>query len=174
MRPNVRWLVVPALLIGGAASFIAVWRRDRRIGAGLVNRLINPRLVRAGLVGGRTSELGTIEHIGRLTGTRRLTPVHPEPTADGFRILVPLGEASEWAHNVLAAGGCRMQLHDTIHELAEPRLVDAASVADLPRIERRIFGSLGFEYLMLRTAASTPGTLDPIAEPAATELGAAA
>jgi hypothetical protein len=172
MRSIGRSLVASALLVAAAASFVAL-RRDRRIGAGLVNRVINPKLVRAGLVGGRASELGTIEHVGRLSGIRRLTPVHPEPTADGFRILVPLGEASEWAHNVIAAGGCRLQLHDVVHELTGPQLIPARAVPGRAA-ERRIFDVLGFEYLMLRTARSMPGKLDPAVDPSASVLGTAA
>jgi hypothetical protein len=174
MRSIVRWMVVPVLLVGGFATFFALWWRDRRFGAAFVNGVINPRLLRAGVVGRSMGELGTIEHVGRLTGTRHLTPVHPEPTRDGFRILVPLGEASEWAHNVVAAGRCRLQLHDVVHELTEPRLVAAEQVGDLPTIVRRIFRALGFEYLVVRTTASEPGTLEPVIATAAATLGAAA
>ena len=77
------------------------------------------------------SEIGTLEHFGRKTGTRHLTPVHPVATADGFRIVVPLAEASQWAMNVLAAGHCRLQLHDTIFDLDEPVLVEPVDVREL-------------------------------------------
>lgn len=174
MRSMSRWLVAVTLVVGGAASFIAVWERNRRIGTALVNRVINPRLERTGAVGGRRSELGTIEHLGRVTGTRRLTPVHPEPIPGGFRILVPLGEASEWAHNVMAAGGCRLQLHEAVYELGDPQLVEPRRIVGIPGAARLLFSQLGFRYLLLETKASGPGSLADPTDAAATGLIAAA
>ena len=91
---------------------------------------------------------------------KRLTPVHPEATQKGFRIVVPLGMQSEWARNVVAAGHCRMQLHDTVYELDEPRMVKPTDLPGLPAFLRRLEVYLGFQYMTLRTFASTPGSLD--------------
>ena len=104
-------------VVGGA---IVMWRRNRRIGSTFVNSVVNPRLLQHGFAGGRTSEIGTIEHFGRISGIRRLTPVHPEATTEGFRMVVPLGWQSHWARNVLTAGHCRLQLHDIVYDLDEP------------------------------------------------------
>jgi deazaflavin-dependent oxidoreductase (nitroreductase family) len=141
----------------GAAVFL--WRRDPRIGSAFVNSVVNPWLLRRGLAGGSHSEIGPLEHIGRKSGNRRLTPVHPEPTPEGYRVMVPLGAQSEWARNVVAAGGCRLQLHGQIYELAEPRLIPASEVTDLPRIVRAVMAALRFQYLSLRTVSVKPGTL---------------
>ena len=148
-----------AAIVGGA---IVVWRRDPRLGSGFVNSVVNPRLLGNGLVGGATSELGTLEHIGRTSGVRRLTPIHPEPTPEGFRIMVPLGPHSQWAQNVLAAGHCRLQWRDVVYELDEPAMVPASEVGDLPSAVRAGMAHLGFEYLTLRTFRSAPGTLEPV------------
>ena len=80
-----------------------------------------PRLLQRGLAGGAKSEIGTLEHFGRMSGVRRLTPVHPEPTPAGFRVMVPLGSHSQWARNVLAAGHCRLQLHDVVYNSTSRR-----------------------------------------------------
>ena len=91
MRRSAVLAAIPAaigVVLVGAAM---VWRRHRRTGTGFVNAVVNPALVRRGLAGSGGSEIGTLEHIGRRSGVRRLTPVHPEPTANGFRIVVPLG-----------------------------------------------------------------------------------
>ena len=153
-------LVTGFVIVGAPAVAGAIaWRRNPRLGSGLVNAVVNPRLLKSGLVGGGSSELGLIEHIGRHSGVRRLTPIHPEVTDDGFRILVPLGPSSEWARNVLAAGHCRLQVHDTVHELDDPRLVEAGDVPGLPAAVRGAFGALGFEYLLLRRVAAAPGSL---------------
>ena len=162
MRRIVSFIAVGTALGGLAGGAVIVWRRNPRIGTRFVNSVVDPLLLRRGLAGGGTSELGTIEHLGRRSGIRRLTPVHPEPTPEGFRIVVPLGAHSEWALNVLAAGHCRLQLHDFVYELDEPTMVPAGEVGALPRVVRSVMAALGFEYLTLRTFRSSAGTLEPV------------
>ena len=142
------------------------WRWFPRAGVRWANETMNPWLLRQGVVGRGASELGTLEHVGRRSGRRYLTPVHPVVTTDGFRIIVPLAEKSEWAKNVLAAGHCRLQLHDTIHELDEPLMVHPADVRDLPRLVRALEGRLGFTYLRLHRLTQEPGAMvDEAVEP---------
>ena len=66
---------------------------------------------------------------------------------------------SEWARNVIAAGHCRIHLHDQVFELDEPVMADAGEATDLPWPPRRLMGVLGFKYLNLRTFAAHPATL---------------
>ena len=169
MRRLIRWLVALVALVATMGGAVAYWRRHPRIGTHLVNAVVNPLLLRRGLAGGERSEIGMLEHVGRVSGTRRLTPVHPERTPDGFRIVVPLGAHSEWARNVVHAGHCRLQLHDKVYELDEPALVPAGEASDLPTVVRTLMGALGFEYLTLRTFAEHPGSLEAaeVAQPAA-------
>jgi deazaflavin-dependent oxidoreductase (nitroreductase family) len=136
----------------GAARW---WRKNRRIGADFVNQIIDPWLIRRGLISGSRGELALIEHVGRKSGTVRRTPIHPVATADGFRIIVPIGERSEWARNVLAAGHCRLVLGDRVLELDEPVLETPAEVPGLPRLVRALFQWLGFRYLRLRSFGDT-------------------
>lgn len=155
-----RKIVLLIAALGAAlGAGLVVWRRDPRIGSGLVNTVVNPWLLERGLTGGKHSEIGPLEHIGRRSGTVRLTPVHPEPTTTGFRFVVPLGEQSQWARNVLAAGRCRLQLHDQIYELAEPRFVSPSELTDLPRFLRTVMAALGFRYLVLETVGTEPGKI---------------
>jgi len=156
------------VLVTGALSAVAAgvvaWRRNPRIGTRFTNEVLNPLLVDRGISGTGRSELGTLEHAGRRTGTRHLTPIHPVPTEDGFRIAVPLGPKSEWARNVLAAGHCRMQLHDTVHELDEPVLLAAGELPEIAAPAAWILDRLGFQYLLLRRFAERPGSLEQVAE----------
>ena len=147
-------------VVAGAA--VIVWRGNPRIGTAFVNTVVNPSLLRRGLAGGGVSEIGTLEHVGRVSGLRRLTPVHPEPTREGFRIVVPLGSHSEWARNVLAAGRCRVQLHEVVYELVEPTMIPASDADDLPSAVRGVMSAAGFQYMTLRTSRTDPGTLDPM------------
>jgi hypothetical protein len=125
-----------------------------------MNDTIDQFLVRRGISGSGRWEAGTLEHVGRRSQRRHLTPVHPEPAADGFRIIVPLGLRSEWAQNVTAAGHCRLQLHDRVYDLDEPALLLPREMAELPAMTRLVFGSLGFLYLRLHRVADRPGTLE--------------
>lgn len=75
--------------------------------------------------------------------------------------MVPLGLKSHWAQNVLAAGHCRMQLHDVVYELDEPRLLPASAMPELSTVARSLTGGLGFLYLRLQTFAQHPGHLEP-------------
>lgn len=167
-----RLIVTLVAAVGTTAGLLALWRRNPRFGAGFMNRVVDPFLVSRGIAGTGRSEVGTLEHVGRTSGTRRLTPVHPEITGDGFRIIVPLGLKSEWARNVLAAGHCRMQLHGIVYELDEPALLLPREMADLPAPARTLFGLLGFEYLRLRRFAEAPGTLEESVPAAAGEAPA--
>lgn len=168
MRRFISVATCGAALAGVAGGAVILWRRNPRVGTRAMNSVVDPWLLRRGLAGGAVSELGTLEHIGRRSGIRRLTPVHPEPTATGFRIVVPLGGRSEWARNVLAAGHCRLQLHELVHDLDEPRLVPASSATDLPRGVRALMSVLGFQYLELRTFGTRPDVLDPVETEATT------
>ena len=148
-------------LVGAAISW---WRAHPRAGATWVNRVANPRLVRTGAVEASRGEIALLEHVGRQTGIHRVTPVHPVPTADGFRIVVPLGMASEWARNVLAAGTCRLQVGEEIHELAEPTLVSASEVDGVPRVVGAVMDWFGFRYLLVKQVRVKPGRLEAAIE----------
>ena len=165
-----RMVLVVGSLVGIAAAAIGAgiwsWRRNPRMLTGLVNDRVNPFLIEHGVPGEPSSEIGVLEHVGRRSGTRRLTLVHPEPVPDGFRIVVPLADRSEWARNVLAAGHCRLELRGTIHELDEPVLLFPADVDGIPGPVRWATSALGFRYLRLHRFAEAPGTLSGGGAPA--------
>jgi hypothetical protein len=148
-----------------AVLAVAWWRRHPRVGAAYVNRVIDPWLVRQGLVDTSRGEIGLLEHVGRVSGTVRRSPVHPVRTATGFRIIVPLGVESQWAQNVLAAGHCRLEVDHVVHELDEPVLIDATAVEAVPRPMARLMGWLGFRYLLLHELDQRPGDLAEAPKP---------
>jgi F420H(2)-dependent quinone reductase len=147
--------------IGGAVGAAAWWRRHPRTGAEYVNRVIDPWLVRSGAIEASEGELALIEHVGRVSGIVRVTPVHPVATSDGYRIIVPLGAASQWALNVLAAGQCRLEVLGVVHDLDEPRLVSPIDVVGIPPVAGHLMDWLGFRYLELRRFAQHDGRLAP-------------
>jgi hypothetical protein len=157
----------------GLYGAVRWWRQNRRVGADLVNRIVDPWLQDRGLISGSRGEFALIEHVGRNSGIVRRTPVRPMPTENGFRIIVPLGEQSEWAQNVLAARHCRLLVGDQLLELDEPVLERPTDVADLPHPVRAVFEWLGFRYLRLRTLGETqPHAVVPAVAGLAIELEA--
>ena len=150
------------ILVGaaGLGGFVLWWRRHPRTGAAWVNRVVDPWLVRQGVLQGSNGELGLIEHVGRTSGIVRATPIHPVRTAEGFRIVAPLGLESQWARNVLAAGHCRLEVDGVVHELDQPRLVLPSVVEGLPGLATGVMDWLGFRYLVLRRFSERAGTLD--------------
>ena len=153
-------------LVAVVLAGVAWWRRHPRFGSGFVNRVVDPWLVRRGLVARSRGELGLLEHVGRRSGIVRASPVHPVPTEGGFRIVVPLGEQSHWARNVLAAGRCRLRIGEIVHDLREPKLLSPRDVDGVAPLVRRLETWLGFRYLVLRGTAEAE---EPAGEAAGTE-----
>jgi deazaflavin-dependent oxidoreductase (nitroreductase family) len=154
-----RRLLLLAFVLGTFAAVVRSRLLVSRPGAGLTNDLVNPFLMSRRLVGSGGSHLATLEHVGRRSGTRRLTPLHPILQPGGVRFAVPLGDRSEWARNVVAAGHCRIQLGDRIQELDEPRLLEPADVDGIDPVTSAITGWLGWRYLVLRRFDEHPGSL---------------
>lgn len=150
-----RKLVTVLLTVAALAGVASWWRNHRRVGTDFVNRRLNPWLVERGIVGLSRGELALIEHVGRKSRTVRQTPIHPMPIEGGYRIIVPVGESSEWVRNVLAAGGCRMLMGERTVTLDAPVLERPSEVPGLALPARVLFGWLGFRYLRLRTRGET-------------------
>jgi deazaflavin-dependent oxidoreductase (nitroreductase family) len=159
-----RLLWIPVALVAFLVATAAWWRRHPRFGSSWVNRVVDPWVVREGIVEKSEGEIGLIEHVGRKSGIVRVSPVHPVRTEDGFRIVVPLGLESEWAHNVLTAGRCRLQIGETVYELDEPMLISPMLVEEIPPLVQHMMVWLGFQYLQLHRFAEAPGTFSDVAE----------
>jgi deazaflavin-dependent oxidoreductase (nitroreductase family) len=155
-----RRLMFAAALGTTATGAVLWWRAHPRFGATTVNRVVNPWLVRQGVSDLSRGEIGLLEHVGRVSGTVRVTPVHPVDTAEGVRIVMPLGSASQWGRNVVTAGHCRLQRGETVLELDTPRVVDPTDVKGIPDLAARAMSWLGFRYLLLRRFDEHEGTLE--------------
>ena len=164
-----RLLVIPGLVVA-LFGLVLVWRRNRRMGTRIANTLVNPFILRSALTAGAHSEIATLEHVGRVSGIARRTPIRPVPTPDGFRIVVPLADDSQWSRNVLASGHCRMEWRGIVYELDEPRFVDPKNCAELAAPVRFVTSAVGFKYMRLHRFAEHPGSLEAVpGEPARAE-----
>ncbi|MFD4422053.1 nitroreductase family deazaflavin-dependent oxidoreductase [Agromyces sp. NPDC058484] len=95
-----------------------------------------------------------VHHRGRKSGNDYATPIAVIPTAatDVFLIGLPWGPKTNWARNVLAAGGATVTWKGRDHRATEPRLVhaDEAAAIAMPRL-KRIVGSGRFPaFLVLK------------------------
>jgi hypothetical protein len=164
------------LLVGAAGASIAglVVLRRRADAAGMdpgsyanrglrhvVTHRFNPAVERFGLVGGRRSPWAMIEHVGRVSGTVRRTPILPRVTDATVYVPLPYGDDVQWAQNVLAAGHCRLQAHERVYDLDEPRVISARGNPTLPRWLRELDARRGRNYLALRRVADVAGTFAP-------------
>ncbi len=74
-----------------------------------------------------------IHHRGRRSGTEYATPIAVVPTRsdDVFLIGLPWGPKTNWARNVIAAGGATLTWKGGEHPATEPRLIDGEEAAAL-------------------------------------------
>jgi deazaflavin-dependent oxidoreductase (nitroreductase family) len=109
------------------------------------------------LAGNRWFPLWAIlRHTGRKSGTVYETPLVARPTSDGFIIPLPFGDATQWAKNLLAAGGGSLRFAGREHLIEEPRLVDLDEAAPfLAAPIRFVSRRLGLRHwVLVRTVRS--------------------
>jgi hypothetical protein len=128
------------------------WLRAR------MNDRVNPWLLERGVAGSDKAEIGTLEHVGRTSGTVYFTPIHPTIHDEAVLIPAPMGVGSQWAMNILNAGHARMQLHERIYELDRPELITVAESGQLPAPVAGPFDRMGWRYVRLHVVASVPAT----------------
>ncbi|MBZ0293823.1 MAG: nitroreductase family deazaflavin-dependent oxidoreductase [Anaerolineae bacterium] len=73
------------------------------------------------------SPIALVIHTGRRSGKAYETPVIAQSVDDGFVIPLAYGTESDWYHNVLAAGGCRIRWHGQEYTIRNPQSIDAQS-----------------------------------------------
>jgi deazaflavin-dependent oxidoreductase (nitroreductase family) len=119
-----------------------------------IRRLAGPIAPIARLVAGRRwfPYYAILRHAGRTSGTAYATPVVALRTTDGFMIPLPFGDATQWAKNLVAAGGGGLRFAGREYRIAEPRIVDRiVAEAYLPAVLRVVAGRLGIRnYVLVR------------------------
>ena len=137
---------------------MTITTQTRRTGAGelmrVFTRVTDP--ITRPLAGHRFFKLwAVVHHVGRRSGARYATPVAIVTTPDGFVIPLPWGERTNWARNVLEAGGCHVQWGGTEYSLVDPQLITRSEADEffgrILRLGLSIFGMRVF--LRLRRAA---------------------
>lgn len=94
---------------------------------------------------------GVVVHRGRRSGREYRTPINIFRTSDGYVAALTYG-VTDWARNVMAAGGCELEARGWRVRLTDPRLVHTRPPDDLPPVVRQLVGMIGVtDFLYLRT-----------------------
>jgi deazaflavin-dependent oxidoreductase (nitroreductase family) len=128
--------------------------KEPSVGGGPSRRLVNATApVARALAGRRWVPLwALIRHRGRRSRTAYETPIAVVPTTDASIVMIglPWGVTTNWARNVMAAGGASLRWRGRDVELVHPRIVDGAEAerlakAPLRPVLRRFPGAIVFE-----------------------------
>ena len=86
-----------------------------------VTRAVNP--IGKAMAGHRWFKLyGLLVHTGRKSGQEYRIAIVVRPFEDGFVIPMPFGPATQWAKNVIAAGGATVIWNGRTYRVTDPRL----------------------------------------------------
>ena len=96
---------------------------------------------------------GVIVHRGRRSGRCYQTPVNVFSAGDGYVIALTYGPDTDWAKNVLAAGGCELRTRGQTIPLGAPRLFHDQSRPAIRPVERQVLRILHVADLLSLTPA---------------------
>ncbi|HYH11979.1 MAG TPA: nitroreductase family deazaflavin-dependent oxidoreductase [Thermomicrobiales bacterium] len=124
-----------------------------RVVARLNRYTINPLIRR---FAGSVPPFAILVHRGRRSGTEYRIPIMVFPDNDDFIIALTYGRTTDWARNVLHAGGCDLMWRRSHIGLVEPKIVKpGAAVSSLPRPVRAVLRLLGAsDFMRLHRASS--------------------
>jgi deazaflavin-dependent oxidoreductase (nitroreductase family) len=89
-----------------------------------------------------------LRHTGRRSGKSYATPLMAMRVFDGFLFALPYGTNVDWLRNVQVAGRASLQLRGQTYEVADPVIVDPATM----RTAVRWFGVK--DYLKLKRVST--------------------
>jgi deazaflavin-dependent oxidoreductase (nitroreductase family) len=72
-----------------------------------------------------------LRHTGRVSGATYEIPVVARPAPGGYLIPLPFGEGTQWARNLLAAGGGSVRVAGREHVVVDPEVVELETVGPL-------------------------------------------
>jgi deazaflavin-dependent oxidoreductase (nitroreductase family) len=108
-------------------------RRGNRSGA-------NPRVISIGRAGKRGSLFALIEHEGRKSGKKFITPVRLVMRDSTFLIPLAYGETCDWYRNLLAKGEMGLTWQGAAYRVGKPeKLAVAEGMRYFPLISRFLF-----------------------------------
>jgi len=89
----------------------------RRINRTFTNRVMGP-------IAAYARPMAVVHHVGRKSGRSYRTPVLAFPLDGGYLTPLPYGTDTDWALNLLAAGGGELEVLGKHERVANPRIID--------------------------------------------------
>jgi deazaflavin-dependent oxidoreductase (nitroreductase family) len=121
------------------------------------NRRVTNPLTRG--FAGHLPGFGIVVHRGRSTGREYRTPVNAFRRPDGGYVLaLTYGPDAQWVRNVLAQGGCVLEVRGRRVVLGNPRVVQDAARRPVPAPVRAVLSLIDVDFFL---------ELDPPAPPSA-------
>ena len=111
---------------------MAVARFNRRV----TNRVATPVLR-------RLPGFGVVHHVGRRSGRAYRTPVNIFEVDGDYVVALAYGRETDWVHNVVAAGGCELEVRGRRVRCTAPRLEHDPTAARIRLPERPVLRLLG-------------------------------
>jgi deazaflavin-dependent oxidoreductase (nitroreductase family) len=113
-------------------------------------RVINP-VTR--LFAGRVPGFAIVRYVGRRSGKAYRTPMNVFRHGDEYVFALTYGSDVQWVKNVLAAGGCELEVRGKVVRLTEPRLIEDPNRRLMPLPVRLFLGLIGVkDFLLMRPA----------------------
>ncbi|HZY27982.1 MAG TPA: nitroreductase family deazaflavin-dependent oxidoreductase [Jiangellaceae bacterium] len=105
----------------------------------------------------RLPGFGIVQHRGRRSGRPYRTPINVFRVSGGYVAALTYGTDTDWVKNVLAAGGCELEVRRRRVRLTDPRVVHDETRHDMPLGVRRLLAVLGVtDFLYLAVAPPLP------------------
>jgi deazaflavin-dependent oxidoreductase (nitroreductase family) len=116
-------------------------------------RFVNPVTRR---FAGRVPGFAIVHHVGRKTGHRYSTPMNVFRDGDAWVMALTYGAEVQWVRNVLAAGGCELEVRGQRVRLTDPELIHDPTRRLMPIPVRWFLGLLAVtDFLRLRQVNET-------------------
>lgn len=126
--------------------------------ANVNRRMLNPLMRPAA---GWLPWFGVVTHVGRISRRVYRTPVNLFPAPGGYVVAVSYGRASDWARNVLTAGGCSLQTRGRRVPISRATLVRDRHRRLVPAPARLVMRLFGVDEFIVLTPGDAPGQAPP-------------
>jgi deazaflavin-dependent oxidoreductase (nitroreductase family) len=105
------------------------------------NRIATNRVTKP--FAGRLPGFAVVHHTGRKSGRPYQTPVNIFARPGGYIAALTYGPDRDWVKNVMAAGGCELELRGKILQVGAPEIIHDPARGGMPPGVRQILGLLG-------------------------------
>jgi deazaflavin-dependent oxidoreductase (nitroreductase family) len=140
--PITAWFI--SLLVLVLAPILLI--RFRKRWAAAFNLVVTNRITSR--FAGRLPGFGILSHMGRKSGRVYRTPVNVFRVPEGFLVALTYVRNSEWAKNVLAAGGCQIETRRVVYQLSAPAVVHDPTRRRFPILVRIVLWLIGASDFM--------------------------